>query len=279
MDPAQRAEWQELNTRWYQFGAFAPLYRSHGQNPWREIYHIAAEGTAPYASMVWHTQLRYRLLPYVYTLAGDTWHRDGTILRALAMDFPSDEVAASIDDQYLFGPAFLVSPVYAMGARQRRVYLPAGSDWYDFHSGRRLGGGQWLDAAAPLERVPLFVRAGSIVPTGPAVQHSDEVMNADLTLTVYTGADGAFDMYEDDGRSYGYERGEWSRIPLRYDDATQSLTVGARVGRFPGIAETRGLRVRWIDGPVAGAADFDANIARGLTYDGSPLELRRQGDE
>jgi len=279
MAPAQLAEWQELNTRWYQFGAFVPLYRSHGQNPWREIYNIAAEGSVPYESMVWHTQLRYRLLPYIYTLAGDTWHRDGTILRALAMDFPGDAMAAGIDDEYLFGPAFLVSPVYEMGARQRRVYLPAGSDWYDFHSGRRLVGGQWLDAAAPLDRIPLFVRAGSIVPTGPAVQHTDELMNADLTLTVYAGADGAFEIYEDDGRSYGFERGEWSRIPLRYDDATGTLTIGARVGRFPGMDESRTLHVRWIDGPVAGAADFDANLARSVTYDGRPLELRRQGNE
>jgi alpha-D-xyloside xylohydrolase len=104
-------------------------------------------------------------------------------------------------------------------------------------------------------------------------------MNADLTLTVYAGADGAFEIYEDDGRSYGFERGEWSRIPLRYDDATGTLTIGARVGRFPGMAESRTLHVRWIDGPVAGAADFDANLARSVTYDGRPLELRRQGNE
>jgi alpha-D-xyloside xylohydrolase len=276
MDPAQLAEWQELNVRWYQFGAFAPLFRAHGQNPWREIYHIAPEGSPAYASMVWHTRLRYRLLPYIYSLAGDTFHRDGTILRGLAMDFPGDPVAREVNDQYLFGPAFLVSPVYRMSARQRDVYLPEGADWYDFHSGRRFAGGQWLDAAAPLERMPLFVRAGSIVPSGPAVQHSDQVMNADLTLTVYTGADGAFELYEDDGRSYGYERGEWSRIPLRYDDVAGVLAIGRRSGAFDGMAATRRLHIRWIDGATDAAADFEAAIAASIEYDGSAATIRRE---
>jgi alpha-D-xyloside xylohydrolase len=277
MDPDQLPEWQELNTRWYQFGAFAPLFRAHGQNPWREIYHIAPVGSETYQTMVWHTRLRYRLLPYIYSLAGDLYHRDGTLMRALAMDFPQDETARRLDDQYLFGPAFLVSPVHEMGARTREVWLPAGADWYEFHGGQRYDGGRRVRAAAPLARMPLFVRAGSIVPTGPDLQYSDQVLNADLTLNVYTGADGAFELYEDDGRTYGYERGEWSRIPLRYDEASGALTVGARVGDFPGMAQRRTLHVRWITGPNAHAADFDRGIAQTVVYDGTPLELRRPG--
>ena len=164
---AHRVEWQEINLRWFQFGAFVPLFRSHGQFPYREIFNLADEGSAVYDSLVCYTKLRYRLMPYIYTLAGDAWQHDGTIMRGLAMDFPDDPDVRNINDQYLFGPAFLVNPVSDQGARSRAVYLPAGADWYDFNTGALHAGGQTIDASAPLARMPLFVRAGSIVPTGP----------------------------------------------------------------------------------------------------------------
>jgi len=273
IDPRYQPEWQELLTRWYQFGAFAPLYRSHGQNPWREIYSIAPEGSAPYESMVWYTKLRYRLLPYIYSQAGDLYHRDGTLMRGLAMDFPGDAVAGELADEYLFGPALLVAPVYEMGARTRRVYLPRGADWYDFYTGQRYPGGQTVEAAAPLQRMPLFVRAGSIVPSGPAIQYAAQELNADLTLNVYPGADGAFDLYEDDGTSYAYEEGQWSRIPVRWDEATRTLTIGSRQGGFEGMAPHRTLRVRWIEGPDEAAADFDRGLGPDIEYDGSPVTV------
>ncbi len=275
MKASEVAEWQELNTRWFQFGAFLPLFRSHGQNPYREIYNIAPEGSDPYNSMVWYTKLRYRLLPYIYSQAGDMYHRDGTLMRGLAMDFPGDKKAGNLNDQYLFGPAFLVSPIYAMGARSREVYLPQGTGWYDFYSGKYFEGGQTISANAPLSRMPLFVRAGSIVPTGPAIQYSDQAMNADLTLNVYTGADGKFELYEDDGRSYDYEKGEWSRIPVTYKDETGELIIGKRVGSFPEMAATRKIHVRWIAGEEANAADFDQGIDGTVEYDGSAITLER----
>ena len=272
------AEWQELNTRWFQFGAFLPLYRSHGQNPYREIYNIAPEGSEPYNSMVWYTKLRYRLLPYIYSLAGDMYHKDGTLMRGLAMDFPGDKTAGNLNDQYMFGPAFLVSPVYEMAARSRKVYLPRSAGWYDFYSGKYYEGGQTITAAAPLARMPLFVLAGSIVPTGPAVQYADQVMNADLTINVYVGADGKFDLYEDDGRSYGYEKGEWSRIPIIYNDAAGELTIGKRIGGFPEMATHRKIHIRWIEGEIADAADFDRRISQTVDYDGSLVILKRSKD-
>jgi alpha-D-xyloside xylohydrolase len=275
MSPEHRGEWQELNLRWFQFGALAPLFRSHGQNPYREIFNIADSGTEVYDSFVWYTNLRYRLLPYIYTLAGDAHHRDGTIMRGLAMDFQHDATALNIATQYMFGPALLVSPVFESGARSRPVYLPRGSDWYDFHSGKKHSGGRTIAASAPLARMPLFVRAGSIVPLGPAIQHTGESLNAPITLHVYTGADGSFDIYEDDGLSYEYENGQWSRIPVRYDDASGSLHIGKRVGGFDGLADDRTIAIRWIDGTDTPPAEFDAEPDVALTYSGSPLAAER----
>lgn len=275
MAPELRDEWQELNLRWFQFGAFAPLFRSHGQSPYREIFNLSQEGSDVYDSLVYYTQLRYRLLPYIYTLAGDAWQRDGTLMRGLVMDFPDDPQARDVATEYLFGPAFLVAPVYEPGARRRELYLPAGADWYDFYTGEQHAGGQAIAAAAPLTRLPLFVRAGAIVPSGPAIQHTGESLNAPLTLNVYTGADGTFDIYEDDGTSYDYERGEWSRIPLRWDEVRGELTIGARVGGFEEMANERRITVRWIDGPDPQAANFDAAPDATVTYRGEPLTLER----
>jgi len=276
MAPEHQAPWQELNLRWFQFGAFTPLFRSHGQNPFREIYNLADEGSAVYDSLVWYTQLRYRLMPYIYTLAGDAWQRDSTIMRGLVMDFPDDMAARNISTQYLFGPAFLVAPVYEEGADSRTVYLPAGTKWYDFNTGERHAGGAWIEAPAPLTRMPLFVRAGSIVPTGPAIRHTGESLNAPLTFNVYTGVDGRFSLYEDDGLTYGYEDGAWSRIPLRYDDASGSLTIGAREGGFEGMARERTISIRWIGGPETVPAALDAEPDVTLSYAGEEVTVSRE---
>ena len=268
-------EWRELNLRWFQFGAFAPLFRSHGEFPLREIYNLAPqntkEGSEVYNSLVWYDKLRYRLLPYTYTVAADTYHRDGTIMRGLAMDFTDDKQAREVQDEYLFGKALLVAPVHRFKARARMVYLPAGADWYDFHTGERHAGGQTLEAQAPLSRMPLYVRAGSIVPVGPDIQYAAEKPGAPITLLVFTGSDGSFDLYEDDGVSYGYERGEFSRIPLRYDAAKGVLVIGARSGSFAGMPEERTFKVRWIKPGAKAPADLDAPADATLEYKGAEV--------
>jgi alpha-D-xyloside xylohydrolase len=270
--PEDLLEWRELYTRWFQFGAFAPLFRSHGEFPYREVFNIAPQGSEVYDSLVWHDQLRYRLLPYIYTTAADVYHRDGTLMRGVAMDFPDDKAAWNLRDQYLFGKAFLVAPVTQYKARTRPVYLPAGADWYDFASGRKHSGGQSIQAEAPLARMPLFVRAGSIVPVGPAIQHSLESPGAPITINVFTGADGSFELYEDDGVSYGYEKGEYTRIPLRYDAAKGTLTIGARSGSYAGMVEERKFNVRWIkDGKAP--ADFAAAPDATVDYKGAELTV------
>lgn len=274
-DPAHLAEWRELNLRWYQFGAFAPIFRSHGQLPYREIWNISPEGTPVYDSLVYYDRLRYTLLPYIYTLAGDTWHRDGTIMRGLAMDFPNDPKVRDINDQYLFGPAFLVNPVSEFKATSRKVYLPAGADWYDFNTGKRHRGGQTLQADAPLARMPLFVRAGSIVPTGPVLQYVDEQPQAPLTVVVYTGADGNFSLYEDDGKGYGYEKGEFSRIPLSWNERAGELNIGARKGTYPGMQDRRTIRVRFVGGPRDDAGALEPAADASVRYDGRAQTVKR----
>ncbi|HEU4780749.1 MAG TPA: TIM-barrel domain-containing protein, partial [Steroidobacteraceae bacterium] len=270
---ADLEEWREINLRWFQFGAFAPLFRSHGEYPYREIFNLAPPGTEVFDSLLWHDKLRYRLLPYIYTLAADTYHRDGTIMRGLAMDFADDATAREVRDQYLFGKAFLVAPVYQHKARTRPVYLPAGADWYDFHSGVKTTGGQSVQAAAPLARMPLYVRAGSIVPVGPEMQYSSEKPGASITLFVFTGTNGSFDYYEDDGVSYGYERGEFARIPLHYDATRGTLTLGARSGSYPGMPEQRTFKVRWIKAGAKAPADLDAPADATVEYKGAEITV------
>ncbi len=275
-DPAHVPEWRELSLRWFQHGAFVPVFRLHGQFPYREIWEIAPDGTPEQESFVHYLKLRYALLPYIYTLAGDTYQKDGTILRTLALDFPDDAKARDIADQYLFGPAFLVAPVTSFKATSRPVYLPAGSSWIDFETGKRYDGGQTIEAAAPLARMPLFVRAGAIVPRTVVQQYVDEQPTAPLTIDVYTGADGSFSLYEDAGRDYGYERGEFSRIPLTWNQRSGELTIGAREGAYPGMQASREVRVRFIDGPRADAGAVEPKADASVRYDGKALLVKKR---
>jgi len=256
-------EWRELNTRWFQFGAFSPLFRSHGEYPFREIYHLSPEGSPTYASMEYYDKLRYRLMPYIYTAGADTFWKDGTIMRGLVMDFAADKRVWNIDDEYLFGPALLVAPVTQYKARSRSVYLPAGTAWYDFYTGRKIEGGQTITVDAQYERIPLFVRAGSIVPTGPAIQYTDQDPAGPITLNVYTGADDSASVYNDDGVSRQYLNGRFSRIPLHWSEKSHTLTIGPREGAgYAGMPVRRTINIRWIKPgtPLSFTARPDARI-------------------
>ncbi|MCI2082914.1 MAG: DUF5110 domain-containing protein [Bacteroidales bacterium] len=235
-------EWRELNTRWHQWGTFTPIYRSHGQYPCREIYNLAPESSPAYHSIAFYNKLRYRLMPYIYTLASRTWFDDYTIMRPLVMDFPSDTNVTNISDQYMFGDAFMVCPVYTFKARSRKVYLPSGG-WYDFFTGKFLNGGQTINADAPYEHSPLYVRAGRIIPMGPDVEYASRQQEDPITINVYSGADASFSLYEDDGTTYGYERGEYSRIPMKWKEKDSVLEIGARKGSFDGMRKERKISV------------------------------------
>jgi alpha-D-xyloside xylohydrolase len=190
------------------------------------------------------------------------------------MDFPDDPAVRKIDYEYLFGRAFLAAPVTRFKARSRSVYLPSGASWYDFETGRLYPGGRGVEAPAPLARMPLFVRAGAIVPMGPVQQYVGEKAGAPITLVVFTGHDGRFELYEDDGLSNGYERGAFSRIPISWDQASGRLTIGARTGTFTGMAERRVFKVRFIADGVS-PTGFDAADAT-VDYAGAPVTVAQK---
>lgn len=240
---ADYKEWRELNTRWYQFGAFCPLYRAHGQFPFREVWNIAPAGHPCYNSIVYYTKLRYNLMPYIYSLAGMTYFNDYTIMRPLVMDFTADAAVNNIGDQYMFGPAIMVAPVYEYGARTRSMYFPAGTGWYDFYTGKYVAGGQQQTVDAPYERIPLYVREGAIIPYGPDMEYSNEKQASEITLYVYEGQNGSFTLYEDEGVNYNYEKGQYAMIPFTYNEADKTLTIGERQGEFSGMLKERTFNV------------------------------------
>lgn len=273
MAPADAEEWRELSARWTEFGALVPIFRAHGEAPpAREISRFG-DTTAAYRAMVYWDRLRYRLLPYIYSLAGAVTQDGSTMMRPLVMDFPADTRAREVADQYLFGPAVLVNPVTAYRARSRPVYLPR-TAWYDFWTGQRITGGQTLEAAAPYDRIPVYVRAGSILPMGPQLQYADEKPADPITLMVYTGADGGFSLYEDDGASYGYERGEFTRIPLRWDERSRELIIGRREGSFPGMLERRTFRLAFVTPGRPVGFSFELRPDHTVDYAGEELRVR-----
>lgn len=269
-------EWRELQTRWYQFGAFVPLLRVHGQYPFREIFNVAPETHPAYQSMLYYDKLRYRLLPYVYSLAGQAYHNDGTMMRGLVMDFPADTAVVNLADQYLFGPSLLVNPVYNYGQRTRDVYLPKGIGWYDLYTGLYHDGGKHITADAAYERMPLFVKAGSILPFGPALQYTSENPADEITLRVYAGADGAFTLYEDEGTNYNYEKGAFATIPMKYNDATKTLTIGDRGGAFNGMLQQRKFNIVWVTRDSKKGIDGQPVVDETVTYTGKAVSLKRK---
>jgi alpha-D-xyloside xylohydrolase len=236
-------EWRELNSRWFQYSTFSPLLRVHGTDRPREMWNLGDETTPVYQSELKFDKLRYALFPYIYSIAGAVTQDGYTMMRPLVMDFRGDAKARDITDQFMFGPSLLVSPVTEYKARSRQVYLPAGSAWYDFWTGARSAGGQTIAADAPYDQLPVFVRAGSIVPFGPEQQYIGEKDASVLTLYVYAGANGRFSLYEDDGLTYGYERGQFSRIPIAWNEAARTLTIGRRAGTFARMVAARTFNV------------------------------------
>ena len=268
-------EWRELNTRWFQFGTFCPVFRSHGQYPVREIYNIAEKGSVEYNSMLYYDKLRYRLLPYIYSLAGHSYFNDYTIMRGLVMDFKVDIKGRDIGDQYMFGPSLLVNPVYEFNARERSVYLPATTGWYDFYSGKYYEGGQTIQVNAPLDRMPLFVKAGSIIPAGPEIQYTTEKKADPLTVYVFTGEDAAFVLYEDEGDNNNYEQGKYTTIPMKYSERDGTLTIGERQGSFTGMLEKRNLKIVWVTMNKPVGVELTPQSSQDVLYTGVAIRMEQ----
>ncbi|HUX45595.1 MAG TPA: glycoside hydrolase family 31 protein, partial [Terracidiphilus sp.] len=226
-------DYPELYTRWFEYATFLPIFRTHGSRRYNEVWSYGKEAEPILEK---YLRLRYSLMPYIYSLGYDTWRTGAPFLRALPLDFPDDAKVANLTDEYMFGPAFLVAPVVEQGATSRKVYLPKGADWYNYWTNERVKGGQTVTVAAPIDRIPLFVRAGSIVPMGAAVESTHE-KQAIATVRVYPGADGHFTLFSDDGTTYAYEKGAGSITHLQWNDATGKLTqTGAAAWAGPDSA-------------------------------------------
>lgn len=250
-------EWRELNTRWFQFGTFCPLFRVHGQYPYREMFNIAPENHPAYQSMLKYDKLRYRLMPYIYSLTGMVTHKDYTIMRALVMDFLYDKNVLNIGDQFMFGPALLINPVTEYKARTRKVYLPKDVGWYDLMTGKYFDGGQTILADAPYTDIPIFVKEGSIIPFGPEIQFTTEKPADPIRLYIFTGKDCSFTLYEDENTNYNYEKGLYSTIEFKYNEKNKMLTIEKRKGKFPGMLKTRTFEIIWISKKKSEGLNFD----------------------
>jgi len=244
-DPGYR----ELYVRWFEYGAFCPIFRTHGTRSTNQN-EVWSYGPEAQKILVAFDRLRYRLMPYLYSVAWRVTSGADTPMRPLVMDFPADVRAQNTGDEFLFGPAILVAPVTEPQAVTRHLYLPR-TTWYDFWTGAAVAGGKAIDAPAPLDRIPLYVRAGSILPLGPEVEYAAEKPADPIELRVYRGQDGDFTLYEDENDGYNYERGIHATIPIHWDEARATLTIGDRVGSFPGMLATRTFHVVWIGGTAA----------------------------
>jgi len=265
-------EWRELNVRWHQFGAFVPLFRTHGQFPYRELWNIAPDNHPAYKTMLYYTQLRYRLMPYIYTMAGMSHFNDFTIMRALMMDYSSDKNVLNVSDQYMFGKELMICPVYQYKARTRDVYFPKEAGWYNLYNGKYTTGGQKQTVDATYDRMPIYVAAGSILPMGKVIQNTTQAQT-DLTLYVYAGKNGTFSLYEDENTNYNYEKDASATIKFTYDDKNKTLTVAERKGSFKGMAKERNIRIILVTENNAIGIDSPMKNEKTIHYTGSQISV------
>jgi alpha-D-xyloside xylohydrolase len=266
-DPAYR----ELFVRWFEYGAFCPIFRAHGarNNNQNELWSFGADAQQ---ILTLYDRLRYRLMPYIYTLAARTTLDGYTPMRSLAFDFRDDAKAIDISDEFMLGPALLVAPVTDAGATARTVYLPRGTDWYDFWTGQRIAGGQTINRAAPLSVLPLYVRAGTVLPLGPEEEYAGQHPDAPVELRIYAGANADGDLYQDDGLTYNYEKRQFAWTPIHWDDTTRTLSLGAQRGHFPGNPARQDFRVTIVT-PQHGIGEAVTTGDRSVTYSGTSRQL------
>ncbi|MBQ7156241.1 MAG: DUF5110 domain-containing protein [Bacteroidaceae bacterium] len=253
----------EYYTRMFQWGTFLPMLRSHGSDTPREIWQFGEKGTKFYDALLKMINLRYELIPYMYSMAGWTTRDGYTMARLLAFDFADDPNVLDIKDEYMFGKAFLVCPVTEANATSRKVYLPKGASWINYWTGKTYEGGQYITETFSIDTFPLYVRAGSIVPTAPVTEYSDAQMDKDITINVYNGNDATFLLYEDDGDGYDYENGKFSEIMLSWNNKSHTLNIGARKGDFKRMKSVRRFIVKTNNGKT-----------KTVTYSGKALKVR-----
>ena len=266
-DPAYR----ELYARWFEFGTFNPIFRAHGTRTTNQN-EIWSFGPEMQAILTRYDRLRYRLMPYIYSVAWRTTHENYTPMRALVMDFRDDLRVWNIGDQFLFGPSLLISPVTEPGATSRHLYLPK-AKWYNFWTGEALEGGRAIDAPAPLHEIPIFVRAGTILPLGPPIEYAQQTGDP-IELRIYTGADGDFTLYEDEGDTYNYEKGAYSTISLHWNNASRTLAIGERKGKFQGMAATHTFQIVAVAENRGVGVEPAAKPEKVIVYGGSAVSAK-----
>ena len=264
-DPAYR----ELFVRWFEFGAFCPIFRVHGTRTTNQN-ELWSYGPEAEKILVAYDKLRYRLMPYIYSLAWKTTSEGYTIMRPMVMDFRTDVRAQNIGDEFLFGPALLVAPVTEQAATARHLYLPEAS-WYDFWTGQTISGGRAIDTPAPIDHLPLYVRAGSILPLGPDVAYAGEKIADPIEIRVYRGANGRFTLYEDENDNYDYEKGAQATIPFIWDDAARTLTIGDRVGSYPGMPQNRTFKIIFVAENHGGGEGLSESADKSVAYSGKKV--------
>ena len=275
VENADLKEWRELQARWNQFGCFVPLYRTHGQWPTREVWNIAPANHPAYKTIVAYDKLRYRLMPYLYSMAGMVHLKDYTMMRALVMDFNGDDNIYDIKDQWMFGSALMACPVGEYQKYTRNVYLPKQKGWYDFYTGKYYAGGQTIVADAPYEKIPVFVPEGAILPVGPEMEWSDQKKAELIDLYVYAGKDGSYTLYEDEGTNYNYEKGKYATIDIQYNDAQKTVTIGARKGSFDGMLQKRRFNVVLVNAAKGQGVSLDkAPKGKMVSYSGKQVVVK-----
>ena len=289
---AENKAYHELYTRWFQYGTFLPMQRSHGSGVKKEIYNLGKKGDWVYDSEEKYINLRYALLPYLYSTGWQVTDNAGSFLRALFMDFNEDKKVHTISNQYMFGKAFLVTPVtrnmYVFSDKEQwkdpyedfsktgtqDVYLPKGTKWFDFWTGETLNGGQMVTKEVPIDIIPLYVRAGSIVPFGPKVQYSTEKKWNNLEIRIYPGADGEFVLYEDENDNYNYEKGAYSTIKFTWDDANRTLNIADREGSFPGMLKSRKFNIVVVDKENGTGSVQSTKFTKSVSYGGKKKSVK-----
>jgi len=276
-----KPENRELFTRWFQFGAFCPIFRIHGKGE-RALFSKNWDDNTK-AILLKYDKLRYRLLPYIYSLAGKVTQDNYTIMRSLAFDFRDDANVYNIPDQYMFGPAFMVNPVTeqlytgsnaSLGKNTRSVYLPAATKWYDFWTGKTYVGGQTIAAAAPIDIMPLYVKAGSIIPMGPVMEYATEKPADNIELRIYPGADGQFDYYEDENDDYNYEQGKHVTFTLKWNDQKHLLSITSEKGSYPGMLKQRKFNVVVVNGSHGSDWGTTGVADKTVTYAGTAITVK-----
>jgi alpha-D-xyloside xylohydrolase len=260
----------ELFTRWFQWGAFTPMFRVHGTDKPKEIWRFDPSTQKVLTDAV---QLRYHLLPYIYSVSWMVTHQGYTMMRPLVMDFREDKAVRKVGDEFMFGPDLLITPVTEPEVQTRKVVLPEGTNWTDFWTGTTLAGGQTIEASSPIAHIPIYVRAGSILPYGPAVQWAGENPSAPIELRVYPGADASFTLYEDECDNYDYEKGVYATIPIQWNETKKTLTIGPTSGSYPAMASERAFKIVYVSQNHGTGTALTEQVDRTVTYRGSKIEV------